>query len=66
MKEHSSAKKRTLDASQPKITDFGIIRTSSTSSTETSYSKNWKDYKANKISNRKDSDDDQRESSVQI
>ena len=66
MKEHSSAKKRTLDASQPKITDFGITRTSSTSSTDTSYSRNWKDYEANKASSRKDIANDQRESSVQI
>ena len=66
MKEHSSAKKRTLDASQPKITDFGITRTSSTSSTDSLYLKNWKDYEANKASSRKDGADDQRESSVQI
>lgn len=57
MVEHSAAKKKLLDSSQRKITDFGIRRTSSSSSTETISSKNWTSCETNKLTNMSDSDE---------
>ena len=69
MKEHSTARKKLLDTSQRKITDFGIRRTSSSSSTETVSSKNWNSGETNKLTNRSDSEEKEekeKESSVRI
>ena len=65
MKEHSSEKKL-LDSSQRKITDFSVIRQSSSSSTQTVSSKNWNSSETNKLPNKSDSEDEERDKECSI
>ena len=66
MKEDLSAKKKLLDSSQRKITDFSVIRQSSSSSTQTVSSKNWNSSETNKLPNKSDSEDEERDKECSI